>query len=72
MFEKERLLDDSTVVEGNGALFSSKLKAGVSGSANSGLLEDRRPCAAVVVVFVIASLCVWVGLEDTESAESSD
>ena len=57
MFEKERLLDDSTVVEGNGALFSSKLKAGVSGSAtNSGLLEDRRLCAAVVVVFVIASL----------------
>ena len=70
MFEKERLLDDSTVVEGNGALSStvvevdgalssSKLEAEVSGSAtNSGLLEERRPCAAVIVVFVIASLCV--------------
>ena len=56
MFEKERSLDDSTVVECSGALYSSKLDAGASGFTNSGLLEERRPCAAVVVVFVIASL----------------
>ena len=58
MFEEVSSLSDSTVVEVDGALFSSKLEAEVSGSANSGLLEERRPCAAVIVVFVIASLCV--------------